>query len=114
MFEASVTPVAFSLNGKPVEIAAFPAARLTTVLRDLLALTGTKVGCNAGDCGACTVLLDNEPVCACLVLLSQIDGREVTTIEGLPDAFRIAKQLQTAFLRHGAVQCGFRSWTGSP
>lgn len=107
MLDSTVTPIAFSLNGEPVEIAACPATRLTTVLRDLLGLTGTKVGCDAGDCGACTVLLDKKPVCACLTLLSQIKGREVITIEGLPDAFPIAKQLQTALLAHGAVQCGF-------
>ena len=107
MFGSTVTPITFSLNGKPVEIAACPATRLTTVLRDLLGLNGTKVGCNAGDCGACTILLDKRPVCACLVLLSQIEGREVITIEGLPDVFPVAKRLQGAFLRHGAVQCGF-------
>src|SRR6516162_7203524 len=107
MFNATATFTSFSLNGMLVEIAACPATRLTTVLRDLLGLTGTKVGCNAGDCGACTVLLDERPVCACLLTLSQIEGREVITIEALPEVFQIARQLQTSFLRHGAVQCGF-------
>jgi len=107
MFKATATFTSFSLNGKLVEIAACPATRLTTVLRDLLGLTGAKVGCNAGDCGACTVLLDKEPVCACLVLLSQIEGRDIVTIEGIAEIFPIARQLQTSFLRHGAVQCGF-------
>jgi aldehyde oxidoreductase len=106
MFEAAVTSVGFFLNGRKVKIAAPPASRLATVLRDLLGLVGTKVGCNGGDCGACTVLMDKEPVCACLILLSQIEGREVITIEGLAEAFPIAKQLQASFLRHGAVQCG--------
>ena len=107
MFDATWAPIGFCLNGKTVEIATSPATRLTTVLRDHLGLFGTKVGCNAGDCGACTVLLDQEPVCACLLPLSQIEGRHIITIEGLPDALPIARQLQTAFLRYGAVQCGF-------
>ena len=99
-------PIGFVLNGRPVASASPPIARLTRVLRDELGLTGTKVGCDAGDCGACTVLLDGEPVCGCLVACGQADGRNVTTIEGLTEASETARSLQRAFLRHGAAQCG--------
>jgi CO/xanthine dehydrogenase Mo-binding subunit/aerobic-type carbon monoxide dehydrogenase small subunit (CoxS/CutS family) len=97
--------IRFALNGRSAEVAAPPGRRLSDVLREDLALTGTKVGCNAGDCGACTVLLDGEQVCACLVSLGQVEGREVTTIEGLsPDG--VLNDLQQSFHRHGAAQCG--------
>ncbi|HEX6144793.1 MAG TPA: molybdopterin cofactor-binding domain-containing protein, partial [Geminicoccaceae bacterium] len=95
----------FRVNGRPVEVAAAPALRLVDVLRDRLGLTGTKVGCNAGDCGACTVLLDGRQVCACLVPLGQVAGRAVTTVEGLEREPR-TRDLQAAFHRHGAAQCG--------
>ncbi|MEO1192825.1 MAG: molybdopterin cofactor-binding domain-containing protein [Pseudomonadota bacterium] len=93
------------VNGRAVEVAAAPGRRLSTVLREDLALPGTKVGCDAGDCGACTVLLDGDAVCACLLPLAQAEGRAVTTIEGLGEAGRLAA-LQAAFLKHGAAQCG--------
>lgn len=96
----------FTLNGRPVRVPADPAGRLTRLLRDDLGLTGTKVGCDAGDCGACTVLLDDAPVCGCLVAAGQVEGRRVTTIEGLPAQSPVAARLQSAFLRHGAAQCG--------
>jgi CO/xanthine dehydrogenase Mo-binding subunit/aerobic-type carbon monoxide dehydrogenase small subunit (CoxS/CutS family) len=99
-------PIGFTLNGRPVASASPPIARLTRVLRDELGFTGTKVGCDAGDCGACTVLLDGEPVCGCLVACGQADGRSVTTIEGLTESSDTARRLQRAFLRHGAAQCG--------
>ena len=96
---------AFTLNGTEVRHDAPPAMRLSKVLRQTFALTGTKVGCDAGDCGACTVLLDGAPVCACLVAAGKVDGRAVTTIEGLDDdPHSIA--LRASFLRHGAIQCG--------
>ncbi|WP_046862027.1 molybdopterin-dependent oxidoreductase [Microvirga massiliensis] len=103
---AQETGVCFSLNGRPVEISSPPARRLSAVLRDELGLTGTKLGCDAGDCGACTVLLDGAPVCSCLVAVGQAEGRSVTTIEGLGAASENAARLQDAFLRHGAAQCG--------
>ena len=98
-------PHRFRVNGRAVEVAAAPAARLSCVLRDRLGLTGTKVGCDAGDCGACTVLLDGEQVCACLVPLGQVQGRSVTTVEGLAENGRLSR-LQQAFHEHGAAQCG--------
>ena len=98
-------PVAFTLNGHPIEVRVPPGRRLADVLRDDLGLTGTKVGCNAGDCGACTVLLDNEQVCACLVPAIRVAGRTVRTVEGLAPAGQL-DALQRAFLRHGAAQCG--------
>ncbi len=95
----------FQLNGEEIEISASPATRLSRVLRDQLQLTGTKVGCDAGDCGACTVLLDGEQVCACLVPLGQVQGRALTTIEGLKEDGRL-NRLQQAFHDFGAAQCG--------
>ena len=100
------TSIAFSVNGKNVTTAVSPVERLSAVLRERLGLTGTKVGCDAGDCGACTVLLDGQPVCACLVAAGQIAGHEVTTVEGLSSRAPIYDQLQKSFLRHGAAQCG--------
>ncbi len=98
--------IAFELNGRDVAATGHPVTRLTKVLREQLGLTGTKVGCDAGDCGACTVLIDGEPMCACLVGIAQVEGRSVTTIEGLSQHSDAAKRLQSAFLRHGAAQCG--------
>ncbi len=95
----------FAVNGEPVSVAAAPEERLTTVLRDRLGLTGTKVGCDAGDCGACTVLLDGAQVCACLVPFAQVEGRTVTTVEGLARDGRLGR-LQRSFHEHGAAQCG--------
>ena len=97
--------IAFTVNGRPVTVNAPPLRRLADALRDDLGLTGTKVGCNAGDCGACTVLLDGDQVCSCMVPLAQAAGRSVETVEGLARNGRL-NRLQRAFLRHGAAQCG--------
>ncbi len=97
--------VGFIVNGRPVRVRAAPIKRLSAVLRDDLGLRGTKVGCNAGDCGACTVLLDGDQVCACLLALGQVEGRRITTVEGLASDGRLCP-LQLAFQRHGAAQCG--------
>lgn len=95
----------FVVNGRAVEVHVASETRLADVLRDTLGLTGTKIGCNAGDCGACTVLLDGRQVCACLVPAAQVEGRAVETVEGLARDGRLAA-LQRAFLDHGAAQCG--------
>jgi aldehyde oxidoreductase len=100
------TPIAVSINGRRVSLPIQPAKRLSRVLREDLGLTGTKVGCDAGDCGACTVLLDGEPVCACLVAAGQAEGCEVTTVEGLAQRSPLCDKLQKSFLSHGAAQCG--------
>jgi aldehyde oxidoreductase len=96
----------FAVNGQPVTVEAAPVERLSRVLRDHLGLTGTKVGCDAGDCGACTVLLDGEPVCSCLVPVAQAEGHKITTVEGLAARPPLFDQLQKSFLCHGAAQCG--------
>src|ERR1700758_4091317 len=98
--------LSFTVNGKPVTVVTSPGERLTRVLREDLGLIGTKVGCDAGDCGACTVLLDGEPVCACLVPAAQAEGHEITTVEGLAGRPPLFDRLQKAFLQHGAAQCG--------
>src|SRR5438874_397424 len=100
------TPISFLVNDRRVSVSTSPAQRLSRVLREDLGLTGTKVGCDAGDCGACTVLLDGEPVCACLVAAAQAEGCEVTTVEGLAQRGPLYDKLQKSFLIHGAAQCG--------
>ena len=103
--EARPGAIAFTVNGRPVAVTVESITRLADVLRDELGLTGTKIGCNAGDCGACTVLLDGRQVCACMVAVGQAEGRAVTTVEGLAQGGRL-NALQAAFRRHGAAQCG--------
>ena len=98
--------ISFSVNGCAVQVAVSGVRRLSRVLRDDLGLTGTKVGCDAGDCGACTVLLDGKPVCACLTVVGQVAGCEITTVEGLDSRSPLHGRLQQSFLSHGAAQCG--------
>src|SRR3972149_6226278 len=95
----------FDLNGTRVTAKVAPSDRLSSMLRDHLGLIGTKVGCDAGDCGACTVLIDGEPCCACLVPAGQVTGAKVTTVEGLK-ANGALSRLQESFLHFGAAQCG--------
>ncbi|WP_112320372.1 molybdopterin-dependent oxidoreductase [Oceanibium sediminis] len=97
--------LALTVNGTPHPVEAAPGRRLSEVLREGLGLRGTKVGCDAGDCGACTVLIDGAPVCACLMPAIQAEGRNIETVEALAEAPETAA-LQRAFLRHGAAQCG--------
>jgi aldehyde oxidoreductase len=98
-------PIRFRLNDQEQHLIVEPAARLSEVLREQLGLTGTKVGCEAGDCGACTVLLDGRQACSCLTAAAQVEGREVLTVEGLARDGKLT-DLQRAFLAHGAAQCG--------
>jgi carbon-monoxide dehydrogenase small subunit len=95
-----------TVNGKPVEVRVDSAWTLLRVLREDLHLTGTKKGCEQGDCGACTVILDGKSVNACLVLALQAQGKRVETIEGLGTPEHL-HPLQKSFIDHGAVQCGF-------
>jgi carbon-monoxide dehydrogenase small subunit len=94
------------VNSKPVEVKVDPTWTLLYVLREELKLTGTKKGCEKGDCGACTVLLQGKPVNSCLVLALQAEGKEIETIEGLGRADDL-HPLQKSFIANGAVQCGF-------
>jgi len=98
--------VSLTLNGAPARLAAPPLERLSQALREHGGLTGVKVGCDAGDCGACTVLVDGEPVCSCLTAVGQIEGCAVETIEGLSPGEDVVGRLQRAFHVHGAAQCG--------
>ncbi len=98
--------IALTVNGEQREADVPSAATLVEMLREHLGLVGTKVGCGHGECGACTVLLDGEPVNSCLVFAAQCDGREVTTIEGLRRHGALDR-IQNAFVDAGAVQCGF-------
>jgi aldehyde oxidoreductase len=97
--------IRLAVNGRDVVMNTNPVHRLSHVLREELGLTGTKIGCDAGDCGACTVLLDGEPVCSCLIAVGQAANHAITTVEGL-NSRTTGDCLQKSFLRHGAAQCG--------
>ena len=100
------------VNGKPVQLdighSVMPWHTLAQTLRETLGLTGTKLGCNNGECGACTVIMNGKPVLSCSTLTVECDGKEITTIEGLGDPL-IGKlhPLQKAFIEHDGLQCGF-------
>ena len=98
--------IAFRINGKEVELEVDPRKMLLDVLREQLGLTGTKCGCDKGECGACTVLMNGEPVLSCLTLAVTAAGQEILTIEGLSKDGEL-HPIQQAFIDHGAVQCGF-------
>lgn len=98
--------VQMRVNGEEVSGWVEPRRTLLDFLREDLNLTGAKKGCDFGECGACTVLLDNKPVNSCLVLALEAEGREVVTIEGLMNGEKL-HPLQEAFMRYGAVQCGY-------
>lgn len=100
--------IGLTVNGERHQNEVDPQTTLVEFLRESLHLTGTKEGCGTGDCGACTVLVDGNPVNSCLVLAADVDGRQVTTIEGLAHEGAL-HPLQQAFIDHGAVQCGFCS-----
>jgi aerobic carbon-monoxide dehydrogenase small subunit len=101
-----MTAFRFTVNATPVEVDVPGMRRLLDVLREELALTGTKEGCGEGECGACTVLLDGAPVDSCLVPICQVEGTHVATVEGLAPAANRLDALQTAFLETGGAQCG--------
>ena len=101
------TLITLSVNGEPRSLAVDPNASLKDVIREDLDLTGTKGGCNAGDCGACTVLVDGRSVVSCMTLAVEVDGREVHTVEGLAPSGEELHPLQQAFIERGAIQCGY-------
>jgi aerobic-type carbon monoxide dehydrogenase small subunit (CoxS/CutS family) len=98
--------ISFILNGKETELVTDPTQTLLWVLRNQLGLTGTKYGCGIGFCGACTVLIDNEPVRSCMLPVSEVKGKSVITIEGLATNGEL-HPVQKAFIDHDALQCGF-------
>ena len=100
--------IRMAINDKDHEIEVRPNELLVDVLRERLGLTGTKIGCEAGDCGACTVLMNGKPILSCLTLAIECDGKEILTIEGLGDATKgELHPIQKAFVENGGVQCGF-------
>ena len=101
----SVLLVNFTVNGHHHRLEVFPMARLLDVLREQLQLTGTKEGCGEGECGACTVIVDGQIVNSCLVPMGQVNGAEITTIEGVADGDDL-HAVQQAFIEHGGAQCG--------
>jgi xanthine dehydrogenase YagT iron-sulfur-binding subunit len=102
----TTTHISFQVNGEQVALDVDARASLLDLLRDRLALTGTKKGCDHGQCGACTVHLDGRPVSSCLTMAAKVDGRQVTTIEGLAKGDEL-HPLQQAFIDHDALQCGY-------
>ena len=100
------TPATFLVNGRPYELAIEPHYLLIEVLRDHLGLTGTKHSCGVGNCGACTVLVEGEPVLACLTLALDVRDKPILTIEGMAED-GVLHPLQQAFIDYGAIQCGF-------
>ena len=95
-----------TINGEPLEFMADTRDSLLDALRDRIGLTGAKEGCNNGNCGACTVIMDGRLVNSCCVLAAEVEGSEITTVEGLAGDEELGP-LQRAFLEHGGVQCGF-------
>ncbi|MGD9116394.1 MAG: (2Fe-2S)-binding protein [Dehalococcoidia bacterium] len=98
--------IKFKVNGKDYDISVPPHRTLLDVIREELGLTGTKEGCGAGECGACTVIMDGKAVNSCLVLAVEADGKEITTVEGLAEGDKL-HPIQQAFVDHGGFQCGF-------
>ena len=98
--------IEFAVNGQKRSLSVKPNDLLINIIRNDLFLTGSKYGCGIGECGACTVLLNGEPVLSCLTLAATVDGKEIITIEGLAKENEL-HPIQKAFLKNGAVQCGF-------
>jgi len=99
--------IELEINGRIYEIPVSPKDLLVDVIRKKVGLTGTKKGCGQGDCGACTVLIDGEPVLSCITLAIACQGKKITTIEGLVAEDGTLHPIQQSFVDHGAVQCGF-------
>jgi carbon-monoxide dehydrogenase small subunit len=102
---SSTQLVNFTVNGQSQKLEVFPMARLLDVLREQLQLTGTKEGCGEGECGACTVIIDGQIVNSCLVPMAQVDGTQITTIEGVANGNDL-HAVQQAFIEYGGAQCG--------
>ena len=100
--------ISVTINDKEYELAVSPNQTLVDLIRNDLELTGTKKGCEVGDCGSCTVIMDGKPVNSCLVLAVQANGKKITTIEGVATDEGL-HPIQEAFVEHGAIQCGFCS-----
>ena len=98
--------IKLKVNGRPLEAEVAPSLTLIRFLRQDLGLTGTRQGCGRGDCGSCTVLVDDKPVLSCIAFAFQADGKSVTTIEGVANGGRLSR-IQELFVERGAVQCGF-------
>ena len=98
--------IKFKVNGKPVKLKVPANITLVEILREKLNLTGTKYGCGKGECGACTVIMNGRAVNSCLILASQVNGKQITTIEGLARGNKL-HPIQKAFVEHGAIQCGY-------
>ena len=103
----SKSMVSFTVNGEAREIVVAPNRSLLDALRSEAGLTGTKKGCDVGECGSCTILMNGQPVNACLVLAAEADGADITTVEGLQAADGTPHRLQECFMQCGAAQCGF-------
>ncbi len=99
--------IVFKINSKPISLEVKPSLLLIDLIRDLLKLKGTKPGCLEGECGACSVIVDGEAINSCMYLAINVNGKEVTTIEGLGDNENPLHNVQEKMLEHGAVQCGF-------
>ena len=104
--EPKTYPLTMTVNNREVTLDVQADELLVDVLRDRLGLIGTKVGCNEGECGACTIIMDGQAVLSCLIPALRAQGRQITTIEGLSDG-KTLHPLQQAFVDHGAVQCGY-------
>jgi len=104
---SKLIPVSLRVNGVPYEVAICPWRTLLEVLRETLAMTGTKRSCGEGQCGACTVLLDGKAINSCLYLAIEAQGRDILTIEGPTEGEPLLEQIQRSFATKGAVQCGY-------
>ncbi|KXS41622.1 MAG: xanthine dehydrogenase [Candidatus Frackibacter sp. T328-2] len=100
-------PISFMLNGEKVEVEVPVQRTLLDLIRNEFRLTGAKKGCNEGDCGACTILMNGKPVSSCMMLAVDVDGQEILTIEGLKKENGELHPIQKAFVEIGAIQCGF-------